>query len=201
LKEFGQKLDFSFLFMYLCIQKTTKQPLLMHVLDKFQYCPVCGSHAFDIHNEKSKQCRACGFIYYLNPLSATAAFILDSQGRLLVARRGKEPAKGTLDLPGGFVDMYETGEAGILREIREETGLELQAPRYLFSIPNRYRYSGMTIHTLDMFYRAEVDDNAMPQAADDAAELMWMPLDKVNPKDFGLQSISQAVDRFLTEKR
>lgn len=97
--------------------------------------------------------------------------------------------------------MYETGEEGMQREIQEETGLVITRLTYLFSIPNRYRYSDMTIHTLDMFYRAEVDDNAMPQAADDAAELMWMPLDKVNPKDFGLQSISQAVDRFLTEKR
>jgi ADP-ribose pyrophosphatase YjhB (NUDIX family) len=171
----------------------------MHVLDKFQYCPVCGSHAFDIHNEKSKQCRACGFIYYLNPLSATAAFILDSQGRLLVARRGKEPAKGTLDLPGGFVDMYETGEAGILREIREETGLELQAPRYLFSIPNRYRYSDMTLHTLDMFYCLQLPDSPAVRAADDVANLFWLPLEQVCPEDFGLQSISQAVARFLSE--
>ena len=174
----------------------------MHPLEKFRYCPVCGSTHFEENNFKSKRCRDCGFVYYANPSSATAAFILRKDGQeLLVARRGKEPAKGTLDLPGGFVDMYETGEEGMQREIQEETGLVITRLTYLFSIPNRYRYSGMTIHTLDMFYTAEVDDNAMPEAADDAAELMWMPLDKVNPKDFGLQSISQAVDRFLTEKR
>lgn len=174
----------------------------MHPLDKFRYCPVCGSAHFTEHNFKSKHCEDCGFTYYANPSSATAAFILRKGGQeLLVARRGKEPAKGTLDLPGGFVDMYESSEEGMLREIMEETGLRIDKVTYLFSIPNRYLYSEMVIHTLDMFYQAEVDDSVEPKAADDAAELMWMPLSKVNPKDFGLQSISEAVARFLTEKR
>lgn len=172
----------------------------MHVLDKFQYCPVCGSHAFDIHNEKSKQCRACGFIYYLNPLSATAAFILDSQGRLLVARRGKEPAKGTLDLPGGFVDLGETVEQGMCREIAEETGLKVDHVEYLFSTPNEYLYSGMIIHTIDSDYLVRVPRDVQPVGADDAADAHWVPLDQVNPDDFGLRSIRQAVIRFLNEQ-
>ena len=168
----------------------------MHPLDKFSYCPACGSDKFTINNVKSKRCEHCGFIYYANPSSATAAFIV-RDGCLLVARRGKEPARGTLDLPGGFVDMDETGEEGMRREIYEETGLTVTALDYLFSIPNLYVYSGMTIHTLDMFYRAEVPADAIPAAADDAAELMWMPLDEVHPEQFGLHSISQAVERFL----
>ena len=93
--------------------------------------------------------------------------------------------------------MDETGEEGMRREIYEETGLTVTALDYLFSIPNLYVYSGMTIHTLDMFYRAEVPADAIPAAADDAAELMWMPLDEVHPEQFGLHSISQAVERFL----
>ena len=45
---------------------------------------------------------------------------------LLVCRRAKEPAKGTLDLPGGFIDMNETGEEGVSREVWEETGLKVE---------------------------------------------------------------------------
>ena len=45
---------------------------------------------------------------------------------LLVVRRAKEPAKGTLDLPGGFSDLYETSEEGVCREVKEETGLEVK---------------------------------------------------------------------------
>ena len=96
-----------------------------HPLEVFKYCPKCGSELFEVHNAKSKHCSNCGFTYYQNPSSATAAFILNSDGELLVVQRGKEPAKGTLDLPGGFVDNDESGEQGIIREIKEETGLTL----------------------------------------------------------------------------
>ena len=170
-----------------------------HPLDKFRYCPVCGSPRFPVNNFKSKRCEDCGFVYYANPSSATAAFIRKGD-LLLVARRGNEPAKGTLDLPGGFVDMDETAEEGMSREIQEETGLVITRLRYLFSIPNLYLYSGMTIHTLDMFYEAEVDDDVHPHADDDAAELMWIPLREVNPTDFGLKSISQAVEKYLSNR-
>ena len=169
----------------------------MHPLDKFHFCPACGSSRFEENNFKSKHCADCGFTYYANPCSATAAFIRNGRGDLLVAVRGKEPAKGTLDLPGGFVDMDETAEEGVIREIKEETGLDVTAPRYLFSIPNRYLYSGMTIHTLDMFYEVQVPDDVVPRADDDAAALSWMPLKDIDPLQFGLKSISQGVARYL----
>lgn len=174
----------------------------MHPLDKFAYCPACGSPHFVVNNVKSKRCTDCGFVYYANAYSATAAFILrrpsgGGEEELLVARRANDPARGTLDLPGGFVDMDETGEEGMCREILEETGLHVSCPEYLFSIPNLYEYSGMVIHTLDMFYRIRVAADVRPVADDDAASLRWMPLSEVQPALFGLHSISQAVERFL----
>lgn len=168
-----------------------------HPLDKFLFCPVCGSPRFAVNNFKSKHCAACGFTYYANPCSATAAFILDHDGHLLVARRAKEPARGTLDLVGGFVDMGETAEEGLFREIREESGLRVSEAEYLFSIPNRYLYSGMIIHTLDMFFRVQVPTGTPVQADDDAAELFWLPLSEVRPALFGLDSIRSAVARYL----
>jgi hypothetical protein len=53
------------------------------------------------------------------------------------------------------------------------------------------------IHTLDMFYRVYVSADVQPVADDDAASLRWMPLSEVQPALFGLQSIRQAVERFL----
>lgn len=169
----------------------------IHPLEKFKYCPKCGSKHFDINNEKSKKCDNCGFVYYMNPSAATAAFILNSRGELLVERRGKEPAKGMLDLPGGFIDNDETAEEGIAREIREETGLCVTASEYLFSLPNIYMYSGMEIHTLDMFFRCSVEEDCAPQAADDAAECFWVPLSDIHTEQFGLRSIRHALRRFL----
>ena len=85
------------------------------------------------------------------------------------------------------------------REIKEETGLTVYEVKYLFSIPNQYLYSDMLIHTIDMFYEVHVDNDVHPVADDDAAALEWMPMEQVNPKDFGLKSISQGVTRYLTE--
>jgi predicted nucleic-acid-binding Zn-ribbon protein len=94
-----------------------------HPLSQFRYCPKCGSEHFEIHNEKSKQCKDCGFVYYFNSSAATVALILNGRNELLVCRRAKEPAKGTLDLPGGFIDMAETGEEGVACEGKAETGI------------------------------------------------------------------------------
>lgn len=172
----------------------------MHPLELFKYCPRCGSSRFGIHNGKSKQCASCGFTYYFNPSSATAAFIVNAQNELLVCRRGKEPAKGTFDLPGGFLDMYETGEEGVAREVKEETGLDVQESRYLFSIPNLYDYSGFTVHTLDMFFLCRVRNAGYVVAQDDVAETFWVSLARVHPDEFGLASVREAVRRFLLGK-
>jgi len=171
----------------------------MHPLEKFQYCPVCGSSHFEESNVKSKECHNCGFKYYANPSSSTVALILNSQGELLVVRRAKEPAKGTLDLPGGFVDMDETGEEGVKREVMEETSLEVTEAKYLFSLPNKYLYSGMNIHTLDMFYICKVDDISKLKAGDDAAETMWVPVDEIKTEQFGLRSVRHGLQMCLAK--
>ena len=171
-----------------------------HPLQRFMFCPVCGSKHFVVNNFKSKRCQDCGFTYYANPCSATAAFIFNDNNEMLVVRRAKEPAKGTLDLPGGFVDMGETVEEGMVREIKEETGLDITNIQYLFSSPNVYVYSGMGVHTLDMDYLARVHGSVPAiKAADDAAEALWIPIAQVNPAEFGLTSIRNAVIRFLRE--
>ena len=108
----------------------------MHPLDKFKYCPVCGADNFTENDDKSKKCHKCGFRYYLNAVSAVAGFIVDDNNRLLLCRRAKEPLKGTLDLPGGFVDIGETAEDAIRREVKEELNLHTDSIRFLFSIPN-----------------------------------------------------------------
>lgn len=168
---------------------------MRHPLDIFGYCPRCGSNTFGIHDFKSKKCAGCGFILYFNPIAATVAVITDDKGRLLVARRAKEPAKGTLDLPGGFADSFETAEEGVAREVAEETGLKVTECRYLFSLPNKYIYSGFEEHTLDLFFKCSTND-CIPQAADDVAGLEWIAIEALDPGLFGLQSIREGVKRF-----
>ena len=169
---------------------------MQHPLHLFSFCPKCGRNDFVENDFKSKRCKRCGFTYYFNPLAATVAIITNSKGEMLVATRSKEPAKGTLDLPGGFCDSYETAEEGVAREVLEETGLKVTSTEYLFTIPNIYNYSGMELHTMDMFFRCEVEDCNNTIADDDVAELQWISIAELNSKDFGLQSISKSIEKF-----
>ena len=168
-----------------------------HPFERFLFCPVCGGREFVANSPKSKRCKACGFELFMNASAANVALITNERGELLVTRRKKDPAKGTFDLPGGFADPGESAEEGVMREVMEETGLRVTRVHYLFSLPNKYLYSGLTIPTLDMFFRCEVADTSNICAMDDVAECMWIPFDEINPADFGLQSISMGVARFI----
>ena len=204
--------------------RTDRLGVGLHPLAQFRFCPKCGSPRFVEHNAKSKHCEACGFTYYFNPSAATVALIerpahqpLPSPTKLpsptgegsgvrpirgeglewLCVRRAKDPAKGTLDLPGGFSDMFETSEEGVIREVKEETNLDVDCVEFLFSLPNQYEYSGFLVHTIDMFYRCQVKDTACARAADDAGELLWLRPQDINPADFGLLSIRRGVEKLL----
>ena len=168
-----------------------------HPLGKFRFCPVCGSSLFEESNEKSKRCRACGFELFMNPSAAAAAFIRNAEGELLVCVRRCPPAKGTLDLPGGFCVIGESGEEGVRREVKEETGLDVVETRYLFSCPNTYLYSGFNVRTLDLFYLCKVKDCSHVEPHDDAQAYHWLPLSEIHTEQFGMRSIRQALTVFL----
>ena len=170
-----------------------------HPLKSFEYCPRCGSKHFNINGERSRHCTNCNLIYYANASASPAAIITNSKGEVLLATRAFDPAKGKLDLPGGFVDMNETAEEAIIREIKEELNLDVQNPQYLFSLPNEYNFSGITVHTLDLFFKVKIDDNAIITSADDVASAQFYDLNNVNIEDIGLNSIKKAIEKLKNE--
>lgn len=172
----------------------------MHYLDKFKYCPACGSKRFVENDFKSKRCEDCEFTYYFNAAAAVAAFIQNEKGELLMCRRACNPGKGTLDIIGGFVDPGESTTAAMVREMKEETGIDICEGdlTHLFSIPNTYPYSGLTIHSCDTFFFATIDSSCSPLPHDDVAECMWMRPEDINLQDIGLNSIREAARRFLS---
>ena len=169
----------------------------MHFSTLFTHCPACGSEKFVQNNEKSKRCNSCNFVYYMNPSAAVAAFITNESGELLVCVRGKDPEKGTFDLPGGFVDEKESAEQAVNREIGEELHAKVVEVNYLFSLPNDYLYSGLTIPTLDMFFDCKLDDTKNLQPSDDVEDCFFIPLSELKPELFGLNSIRKGVTMFL----
>lgn len=92
---------------------------------KNAHCSYCGQgYAPDL--AWPRQCGGCESISYLNPLPVGIVLLPVDDG-LLVVRRTIEPAFGQLALPGGFLDVHETWQEGCARELREETGVHVEA--------------------------------------------------------------------------
>lgn len=91
------------------------------MLDKNSCCSYCGTR-YATAEAWPKTCRLCGNTSYLNPLPVVVLLVPVDNG-LVVARRNIEPQKGTLVLPGGYLDLGETWQEGVQREMFEETGI------------------------------------------------------------------------------
>ncbi|KIH78092.1 NUDIX domain-containing protein [Geoalkalibacter ferrihydriticus] len=95
----------------------------MHELNA--HCSYCGAPYADAQ-PWPRHCRNCGNTSYLNPLPV-AVVLLPVGAGLVVIRRNTEPRKGTLTLPGGYIDFGETWQQAGSREALEETGIAVSS--------------------------------------------------------------------------
>ncbi len=164
-----------------------------HPAKRFRFCPFCGGSHFEWEGRKSHLCADCGHRFFTNPAAAVIAVIENERGEVLFVRRKYDPAKGMLDLPGGFVDCGERAEDALKREVLEEVGLQVVGADFLTTLPNTYLYDGMLYYTTDLAFRCKVGDWSLLSAGDDAAECRLMPLSSVKLDDIGLGSIRKLV--------
>jgi ADP-ribose pyrophosphatase YjhB (NUDIX family) len=88
------------------------------------YCPRCGV-AFPPEQPWPRKCTSCGAWSFLNPVPVAVGLVPVDDG-ILVIRRGIAPHVGELALPGGFMDLGETWEQTLARELFEETALRVE---------------------------------------------------------------------------
>ena len=122
----------------------------------FNMCPMCGSKKIINHNNRKWVCEDCGFDLYCNVAAAVGLIIHDKYNNVLFEVRAKEPRKGFVALPGGFVDFDESAEEAVSRECREEIGAEVSDFDFLCTAPNTYVYKNIEYKTCDMFFTAEL---------------------------------------------
>jgi len=91
--------------------------------EKNSCCSHCGAK-YPAAEQWPITCRSCGNTNYLNPIPVVVLLVPVGRG-LVVARRNIEPQKGTLVLPGGYLDLGETWQEGAQRELFEETGIQI----------------------------------------------------------------------------
>lgn len=107
------------------------------------------------------------------------AVVTDAAGRYLLVRRGREPARGLWSVPGGRVEPGESDPEATVREVREETGLDVEVLG-LVGYVERPGLGGATYAINDYRCRlAPGTDPAAARAGDDADDVGWFAEDEL----------------------
>jgi ADP-ribose pyrophosphatase YjhB (NUDIX family) len=134
---------------------------------------------------KVLSCPACGLDYYINPAPAVAVILEYPDGSIVLTKRKFEPRQGTFDLPGGFVEINESIEDTVIREICEELKINVTTMNYIGSFPNEYVYKGVSYYTCDMAFVCPIPTGSPLHPSDDVSEALI-----IKPKDIDHQHIS-----------
>ncbi len=164
----------------------------------FQYCPFCGAAAPTFVSAKEMRCDSCGGVYFLNPGTAVGVVIEDLDGRILFLRRAREPRRGFLALPGGFVDPGERAEQALAREVLEETGLQLGRHELIGTYPNRYIFQGVTYHTTDLIFYGQLPTFEGLRCCEESDEAVFVDRRSLDFQQVAFDSVRAALRDHLT---
>jgi ADP-ribose pyrophosphatase YjhB (NUDIX family) len=111
--------------------------------------------------------------YPLSPLVGVGAVIVQ-EGRVLLVQRGREPMRGRWTIPGGLIEIGESLLEAVVRETREETGLEVEPLELVELLDRIHREEGrVRYHYVIADYLCRVTGGTLA-AADDAAAVRWV---------------------------
>lgn len=122
-------------------------------------------------------------LYPKQPLVGIGAVMI-CDGKILLEKRMNEPGKGKWSIPGGLVELGESVEKTVVREVKEETGLDVEKPELIDIVDNvdRDEVGRVKYHFVIIDFHVKIK-SGNAKAADDAEELQWVLLDKVENYD------------------
>jgi NADH pyrophosphatase NudC (nudix superfamily) len=147
--------------------------------ETFRFCPRCATPLVDraAGGRSRKACPAegCGFVHWNNPTPVVAA-ILEHEGAVLLARGRGWPEK-MFALIAGFLEAGETPEAGVLREVAEETGLDGEVVALVGAYPFEMRNELLLVF--------HVRATGTVTLSDELEETKRIPKERLKPWPFG----------------
>ncbi len=123
-------------------------------------------------------------------IGCVGAVVTDEQGRLLMIQRGHDPGAGLWSIPGGRIEPGETDTQALVREMLEETNLQVKVGRLIGRV-QRPGLGGAVIDIRD--YAATVTGGTL-RAGDDAADARW-----VTTAELALLEVTEGLIEALTE--
>ena len=147
----------------------------------YKFCPVCGialSSGF-IEGKERQYCPGCQFVNYENPLPVAVAVTV-KDGKFLLIKRGIPPRKGMWASPSGFIETGETAEEACLRELKEETGLDIT--RFIKISQPVYSSAGMTDESVAMVY-VECTGQLSVEESTDSEEIEVMLVSRLQTQE------------------
>jgi len=142
-------------------------------LGQFKYCPFCGTQLV-LQEKGGKQrpaCPNCGFVRFNNPLPGVVVLI-EKEGTVLLGRRKGGFGAGKWGLPQGYIEFEEDFLSAAIREVKEETGLDVEIRSIINVVSNLL---SPRLHTLAIVLLAGVVAGELC-ACDDLETLEWIPL-------------------------
>jgi 8-oxo-dGTP diphosphatase len=161
----------------------------------FSYCPTCGTHLTWAERDHKLRptCPGCGFVQYRNPAPTVSILVMEGD-QVLLGRRGGPPGRGTWSLPSGYVEYEDDFLTAALREVKEETGLDVE----LCSLVNVVSsFVSPRYHFLGLYLAARVVGGAL-EAGDDLTAVEWFPLSGPLP-EMGFQEDVEIIQMVAQE--
>jgi len=147
----------------------------------FMFCPLCGSKLVETEIEHRPRMKCpdekCNYVFYQNPVPAAGAVIVDND-RVLMVKRAHPPKLGWWCFPAGFMEWDEHPEQTTVREVKEETGLDVELISF-FEVYNGH--DDPRNNAILLLYLARVVGGEL-MAADDAEEVRYFSFDELPEK-------------------
>jgi 8-oxo-dGTP diphosphatase len=161
---------------------------------EYRFCPRCGGRLerrlLKVTEPKRFVCRECSFIFYLDP-KVVAGTIFTLERRVVLLRRGVEPALGKWVFPGGYVDRGESVRDAAIRETKEESQLDVK----LCSLLNVYSYPRSP--NIIVVYAAEVVGGELG-AGDESVEARTFRAPEIPWEELAFPSTGDALKEYVS---
>jgi len=164
-----------------------------HGHDQYSFCPRCGgsleSRKLKANEPERLVCQKCSFVFYLDP-KVVAGAIFTIENRVVLLRRGIEPAMGKWVFPGGYVDRGESVSDAAIRETKEESDLDVR----LHSLLGVYSYP--RARDVIVVYSAEVVGGEL-KPLDESTEAKSFSIPELPWDELAFSSTQEAIEDYI----